>query len=655
MRSSGRLVDGLTIGFALWTISCHATISTGGSLHRLLVVFAVLGTAAGVAVWRGRRAAAGREPVPSESKSAHPAPEAHPGQDGWVRWLRMAAFVAAASAILFLRPTDVFAVWWGASILLALAFASEKGSPVPSPPALSSIRRERLLWALAAACVILSLTAHRMDTDDAYYVHLAVTTADRPTEPMLAGDSLHGVEGLPVLLPVYRLHTFEHLAGAVSYLSGVPAIHVMHWMLAALAAFLVPLAFARLFRVLLPRHWLWATFFAVVLLALPAEPHRWYGSLAFIRIWQGKAVALFVFLPLVYAYGLRYGLRPSKGRWILLAAAQISAVGCTATALWMAPLAAGLGLASAVSLTRAGLARLVAGVSSSAYVLAAGWVLKLDLGTFGSFVGPELAPGVKVARSWQEVFGEGPWWALFLAVVFAAWASRSPGLARRFAIVAPLAVLAVLLNPYLELQVTRHVTGPSYWRALWGLPLPALAALLLTAPLQARGRWRRAGTFAVVGLAVGLAATADWSDWKKGLGLRSPALKVEEDPYRWAEVLNRYAAGAQVIAPPEVSVWIPTFHGHALPLAVREPYLSRYREQLGVGEVRERVALSRLAGGSGLTGRTAGNFRDGLLRYDVRGVCLRATEAVDNLRTVLRDLGFEEIAGNQRYEIWIRS
>src|SRR6185436_18038474 len=97
-----------------------------------------------------------------------------------------------------------------------------------------------------------------------------------------------------------------------------------------------------------PRHWLAAVLALIALLAAVGDAPRGYGNTALLSSWQGDAIAVFVFLPLVYAFAIRFALQPTGRHWLLLAAAQISALGCSATALWAAPLAALCALLAAI-------------------------------------------------------------------------------------------------------------------------------------------------------------------------------------------------------------------------------------------------------------------------------------------------------------------
>ena len=209
----------------------------------------------------------------------------------------------------------ILQLWWSAAIVLGVAgIAVGVGdTPSVSPPRGGSTS-EMLLWLLAAACVVVTLISHRPDADDAFYVNVAVAMVDAPGRALLSKDTMHGVSGLPLPLPVYRVHSYELLNGALAYLTGIPAIYSFHWLSAAFAALLVPLAHARSSGSSPRSRWLATVATLVFILIAAGETHRWYGNFAFVRMWQGKAIFLVVFMPLVYAYALRFAVRPNAAR-----------------------------------------------------------------------------------------------------------------------------------------------------------------------------------------------------------------------------------------------------------------------------------------------------------------------------------------------------
>ena len=153
--------------------------------------------------------------------------------------------------------------------------------------------------------------------------------ASGTAEALLARDTMHGIPGLKLLDPVYRVHSYELWNGMLAYLTGIPAIYWFHWVSASTAAVLVALAHARLLRLVMPRLWPWAVVTVLFVVIAVGETHRWYGNFAFVRLWQGKAIFLYVFAPLVAAYAIEFALRPSRRGWLLLASAQIAHICAT--------------------------------------------------------------------------------------------------------------------------------------------------------------------------------------------------------------------------------------------------------------------------------------------------------------------------------------
>jgi hypothetical protein len=637
----------------------------------LLGVFGVAASGALAAYARLRRRARPADAATPEAGVRKP-------PDAALALLRGVGLVlAGAGALAFGGPGQAVALWtWSVATLGSFALVVLLlEAPRAEPPA-RGVRLERGLFALAFFAALFALVAHRPDIDDSFYVNLAVAAADAPADPLLAGDTLHGIPDLPLNLPIYRLHSYELWNGAVSYLTGLPAIAVFHLAAAAAIAFLVPLVHARLFRLLTPKHWLAAVATLVIVLAAAGETHRWYGNLAFVRIWQGKALQLFVFVPLIYVYALRFALRPSWPRWGLLALAQIAALGSSSTALWAAPAASAIALCSGAAPSRRGARVLAAGLLASAYVLGAafvarGWMQEEWQPQLAEHAEPDGAPGAAappdrpghhLEQALDEVLGEGRLRRVALACVLGAWAASGGALARRFALVAPLATWLVLLEPHASAWIIENVTGEStFWRGLWVMPVPILMTLCGVAPL-AIGRTPRLrgggiGLWALALLAfVLLVPSIPGPGRANNVRLGWPSYKVMPGAHRWAEALAASAPpGSNVVAPRDVSVWLPTFHHGPHPLSVRNFYLARYRAQLGAGEIVLRVWMTAFAEGRIESPDAPRRFGEGLDHFSVKAVCLRITSRTDAVREVLRESGFRRTVQGVGHEIWVRA
>ena len=653
--SSERVCDVALVAFALWTICCHAVVAAGRGLWALLALFGLVSTIA-IGLWlRSRRSSL----APAATSVAAPdSPVAAPPV------LRIAALLAGAVvAFRFAIGRDVIGLWWSAVILLALAavvVGAREATAIPTPE--RSPSWEIRLWLLAAASVVLTLISHRPDVDDAFYMNVAVNTADVPGPALLRFDAMHGIPGLPLYLPVYRVHSYELLNGALSYLTGIPVIYCFHWLSAAVAALLAPLAWATLFRILTPRQWLASVATLAVVLIAAGETHRWYGNFAIVRLWQGKAIFLSVVAPLLYAYALRFAAHASLRGWAMLAAAQIAAIGCTSSALWAAPVLAGTALCCGVRPSITGLKTVLLGVLSSAYVLAAGWLVResveriiAPMNGAPRQVGPS-APALESALT--VVLGDSRLLIFAVLALLTAWVFAPPGLGRRFAVGAPLIMLGGLLNPYFSSRVIGNVTGPAYWRLMWAVPIPILMTLVLVAPLTLVVRPRPAMPRAL--WLVLLAAFALVIPQYGGLSQRNfvrlgwPALKVPRADYRWAALVNESVPpGSPVLVPTDVGAWVVTFHHHTFPLTVRN-YLHTTKGVLGAEELTQRYAMQRFVNEPELIEATPQAFRDGLDRFAVRAVCLPSTAAAAAARSILEQAGFRQVQRDEDYELWVR-
>lgn len=679
---SARAIDAACGAFAVWTLCCHAAVALGASLRALVLGFAGVGAAlllAWLARTRARRRAPAAEGAPAPEAAAPDArgPAPLPRDTGLE--LRGAVLLVGAGIALWLSHW-VVAFWWSAVALLSLAavlFVVREPARAGSPARGHGLEAGLLLVSLAAAA--LALVAHRVDIDDAFYVNVAAAAADAPAAPLLAGDTLHGVEGLPLLLPLYRLHGYELGNAALAWLTGMPAIACFHFVSAALGAALLPLALARLCRWLTPAHWLWTVAVCIFVSLAAGDVHRWYGNFGLVRIWQGKSLMLWVFLPLVQAYALAFALRPRPGAWLRLAGAQVAALGCSASALWAAPAAALAAASCALPLSRRGLGRLLLAALASSYLVGAGlvarsWIADDPALREVAHTTPEVegmrelrgvpeerrhAPGVQLDLSLALVAGDGRLRTALLLSLVAAWTLAPAGLGRRFAIVVPLAVLVTLLDPYTSEWVSSHVTGASTWRAFWLLPVPLLLALMLVAPLGipvARASVRRLAVLGACALFAGLVPLRSALAASNGVELVfPPRLKVDPEAWRWAQLLTeRAGAGAVVVAPESVCVWLPTLHGRVYPLVVRPMYLARYEEQLGTTDVRLRLLMTALVSGGSPPPRSGALFASGLDRFGVRAVLLPVVPGAPRLRSRLRAAGFARDLQGAGYEIWLR-
>jgi hypothetical protein len=671
---SERVPDAVCVAFALWTLCAHGVIVAGGNLHHLLAGAALTGGAAVLAVaWLRRRSPPRPGATPQET-TATSAP---------AFGLRVVAFALGVTALVVYSGTrDLLVLWWSAVALLAAAGAVVLRTPPALPrPSRPSRRAEAFLWSLGITCAVLTLVVHRFDIDDAFYANIAVAAADDPSRALYSMDTLLGIPDLPLHNPAQRVLSLELLNAAVSWITGLPALLCLHLLSAGFAALLIPLCQARLYRQLLPGPpaWIAAVLATSVVLLVAGDTHRSFGNYAFVRLWQGKAIFLTIALPLTYAYAIRFSASGALGDWLRLAAAQVASVGLTSTAIWAAPLAGGLGLASQFRTDARGVRIFLRGIGACLYPIAVGLALRGSVSRAVEVESASYAPGAWLADSFARILGTQHFELVALAAMLLLFACARSDALRRFAIFVPLGALLTVANPYLEEWVRSLVTGPSHWRCVWAIPVPLLLGLLIATPLSGDaigGALRvRAACFAVLVLAFALFVPhatpfsqpgADRSFESRPWSARgrfphhvrfgTPGPKVDPLAFRFATLLAKAVpADARVVAPEAVSLWIGTLHDAPHPVSDRHLYMKARRRLLGNEEVKRRNALTNFAANPVLQPHGLRRFQDGLRAYDIRAILIRPRPGDGALRQLLRAEGFQLRKRSDILDLWVRS
>ena len=510
------LCDGACVAFAAWTVLCHAVVLLSGTPVQLgwaVLSCALIATAALAYAWRSGKLASLRSAlfVLAGDRAIEGATDTNGARETSVRTRAIFFVAGCAIAARFYVKGDLRELWMLALAYFVASLVAIANAPRPLSPPGPSRAREAVLWLTGGACAAFTLGLHAPDTDDSFYGNVAVSVVDFPQTPLLAFDTLHGIAGAPLKMVAYKAASIELLSGFISKLTGIETLQVYHLIVPAIAALFVPLALARLFRPLAGERWLWAVLATVIVLAFDVGGGRGsFSAFAFPRLFQGKAMFVSIFGPLLIAHGLRFGLAPSAGRFALLAAAQIAAVGVSVTAFWAGPVLAMLGVLAGLGQARSAWKPALAAVAASGYVLALGLfiVLMNRSGAAGPSVGagdvapsgdPDLMPG-----AYAMVLGQGPHLAASIAVALIAWPLCQSALARRFAVLAPLLFFAGAGNPLLTRYVVAATTSAIFWRVLWLLPIPMLAGLAASS-LIGRGRTPLAlARVPLVGLALAL-------------------------------------------------------------------------------------------------------------------------------------------------------
>ena len=668
-RPGGRPLDVAVFGLALFTLLCHIAVGWQMGLDQLIALSApALILALGIGVlWRRKigwtRDVHGHDPSPSESVLGRGGPT-----------LQFGLLALAVLGVgLHSWTGSLWGYWLCAALAGLIALARETyGRPLQPDP--DFVRTQRLaLWGLGLICAVAAAAAHHGDADDAFYVNLSVWALDHPAAPLLLGDTLHGFDGIPMSLPVFKLLSFEILQAAVARLTGVSALTVAHLWVPPLMAFLIPFAWARLARLLLPTRWLFVVGLIIAQLFLLGDGHASYGDFGLLRLQQGKTVMLLVALPLIASYGIRFGLEPTFARGSLLAAAQIATVGLSTSALWLAPTTAFLGFCASVPVRDVGVPRalrtLSFGLLSCLYPLALALFMRSEtLRAFREAVhplpsldwsGPEL-----MAQALDLVAGSNHVAMLLLFCPVAALALSGTALFRRYLALVCGAFFLFFFDPGLARLVAHQVTGTdTYFRVFWVLPMPLIIASVLSAPLvlgSSLGPMRKRslqGCTVVGALALLL--------WLPGMYTLSSENQVRLDwpgpkipPHAFAAARRMAEVSGEgdfVLAPPPVARWIPLMQDYPAPLSVRAMHLDRLHDRLGADELRKRQLLTQMVGGLEVGAGGPALLEDAVTRYPLSAVLLSGPAlGSSELRRVLLTSELEVDFRDANYELWAR-
>ena len=525
----------------------------------------------------------------------------------------------------------------------------------------SQFKHRCLFWTVTVLAVCLTLIANRPDPDDTFYVNLAVAAADEPGAPILQNDTMHSLSGASILLPTFKTHSIEMLAAAISFLISIPAIYIFHIFLAVLAAMFTIFAYGKLFRIIAPEHWSWGVLTVFLFLCANGDVHRTYGNFSFVRLHQGKGMFLSVMVPLLITYSLQFARHPTPKYWMLLSSAQIASIGITSTALWVAPLVALLAILSGMPemSIKSQVKRILLELSTSLYIAGLGLYIKLNYRMPDMVFAENIDSFRLLADSIKYVFGYGYFAAASGLIILTTWLFCQNRLARRLCLVFPLCVVSIFMNPLLIDFLVNNLTGRwTYWRFFWIFPLPTIIGIafltLLSSTKLPLSSLKRYGVYSFL-LVIFFGFLPDKyifseTNWTR---IGFPGLKIT-DEYWIARALNDLLEDrVNVLVPQTISVWLTTFHKHPFPLLSRTLYCSvLYPEESGQAI----LALKLYIMGSKKLDNAAFFFRDGLQRYQVKGVCFALSNpwAVE-IRKVLNNLKFDKFQDLPPlpYEIWI--
>jgi len=680
--SPAMLTDLAVVGFALWTVAANLVVIARGTTLGLVaagvataaLMIAVVGAVCLRRPWRSAYLA---------DLAADAPPVAHP-------------LPGSSASRLLILPALTLLVWlatrslWVTWILAVLSSVAAYVHAQREPPAAAGQPKNgpevgrnelRVLHGLAVACALFTLFVVRPRSDDSFYLNMAVSVVDYPRQELLGLMMLHGPASDTLaaqpMFPPYKVHSFELLGGLISYVTGLPAAAVIHFVFATLLGWLVPFALARLLRMLIPRDWLFALIVVLSFYVIEGTAARGYANHAFVRLFNGKAALLTIGVPLICAYGLRFGAGPSRLRFALLGLSQVAAVGLSSTGLWLAPVLAMLSVFAATPLWRELPRRLLGSFASSAYVLAIGaWCMtqmrvgvaepaELDIAPDSSAAVAEAvladmpAGFARLAESFSVVLGPEHTAIHLLALAWLAALLAPTAVGRRLFSLLLLAVTLGFGNPLLANTIAGYITGSTtYHRVLWLLPIPIALAVCATRLFAwSKSRFSLASACALSAAALGvfyLVTTERLVIGEANSGKLQllPALKLPPRAHKIAQEICKWApTGKRVLASQAVLQQLPTLHRCGYPLLAADRWLLATEQDEAA-----RIELIGFVDKAGEIPRERGAwFIDALQRFRIDAIVL-SQEASRNARTksLVRLAGFERIGEVEWEQMYVR-
>ena len=666
-------VDLAVILFSAWTVLCHAVVFSGGrpaTLYNVALTAAVLAALAfaiglhrlGLVPFLDRLCDA-VDPVTLNLNAAT-------RRNGWLsvafRITALGASLAMSAA--YARTHDKAALYIAASCLFAFLFLAQDAladtrfaTTQPSPA-----------WTLFLGLCTAAFIDHIncSDADEAFYQAMASSLTRFPDLPILSFEPLHGDPSRPMSLAVYRVHSFELLSAVLAHGTHISPLRISHVLLPAVAGVLLPFFLLRLSREIAIRNALFVVVMTLCVLALDGSEHRSFGNFAMVRFFQGKAIFVTALVPVLLAYGIRFGRQPTRKRFALMACAQIAALGLTSIALPLAPMLTMIGVIVGLPSMwrmRESLPRIAYSAASSLYPLLLAIYLRQQI--LGSRASDKLEQALNAAperaaefsdslsglyKMLSRVLGEDYLQACYLGCVLVVpiIASR---LGARLATTSAVVFLWLLGNPALQPMVEGHLLGAAtYWRALWIIPIPILCAVaweatgqrllgFLPGPIQVTLTF---GLFLATLITIPHQTTFSAEN-----DARAPlqSLKVD-DAYLVAQTAAQLLPrqGGIVLATKVASIWLSAMPQRAYPAIVKDTYL--LRKDKALGEYLRNCLVEPT-----LRKCNSSVLANALLHFNVR---VAATEFSQHtnvpLATALTDLGFEVKRVEHGHFFWVR-
>lgn len=614
--------DALVVAFACWTVFYQVGLAAQFSMlwagWPWLVLAALLVTGAVVRVVVGR-------PEPDVHHGVEETGAPGFGLAGATGTTARRLLVGGVALLLLsLAGRGLWSVWPIAvagialvaiQLRLAHGLAGPGTSSTGDRPAPPGGRSQLVALTMSIGFGVLGMFLLRPDADDVYYVNRATWVETHGTaarhDTMFSPDLLPPATGggLP-------LSSVEAWQGVLAHALGIQAATFCYLVLVPVLGTLAGWTTWRLVRAWAPRRRLLVL--AVSMLFVVSSALMITGNYSLGRIWQGKATAYAILLPLIWLWLSRRLSGPRVGDLVLLAAGGVAFVGLTTTSALMAPVVAGSAIVAAVVLRSSALA-----TGATAFVagpVLAGLMQALGSAEIGG--GGDPAP-LDVSGSFDRLFGMNLPVAMVTVLAVVLVTSTVPGRSGILLGCGALATLVCFLPGVFELVDLATGAGAIAWRLTISLPVWVLVGLLVAAPLswaEAKAGATKvvAATVSVIVLAVPLTC-GDWLWSVPGASLTPrPGWKVDPTALSDVRAVQKLGSppGRWLLPPKQMEVLAISTVGH-FAVVPRTFYLPNLR--VPAEDLAARKTLLRLVTAQPTT---PASVRDALDLLDVTVACV---------------------------------
>lgn len=178
------------------------------------------------------------------------------------------------------------------------------------------------LLILASMAVLITIISHRPDADDTVYFHQALNLLDNTTSPLREIHQYHNGRALAI---------HPALAAILSKIFDLALLKSYYLIVPAFFAALSVLVFFRLFLSLgVPTPVFCAVAMLVIIVAW-GDTHRSPGNFAYVRLFQGKAIASTIIAPMMLAYAVEIYKNRTALAGVLFAFCLTAAIGMSHT------------------------------------------------------------------------------------------------------------------------------------------------------------------------------------------------------------------------------------------------------------------------------------------------------------------------------------